>query len=277
MKNYVITCLLLLLLIGCNDDERKAKEMLGRAEQLYENRQYELVRHALDSIKASYPKQIKVLKDGLQLMRQVDLKEQERNIVFCDSMLLVREAEADSMKKLFVYEKDPEYDDIGKYVDKQQVLERNLQRSYIRSGVNELGELYIASVYYGSGRIRHQQMKVTAPDNTYAETAVISEDGGLNYAFEDLGMTTEVVTYQKGGDNNVALFIYNLKDTRLKAELIGRKPYSFTISDGDKKSLAKTYDFSIILSDIERLKKEKEKAESRIIYLQLKLEERTPE
>ncbi|GHT71020.1 hypothetical protein FACS1894155_11270 [Bacteroidia bacterium] len=271
MKRYLLFLLFVLFFFSCNNDKKAAQENLQRVQLLYENNQLEAAKQSLDSLKAGFPKEVEVLKEGLQIMRQVEIKELERNILYYDSMLIVRTSQADSLKKLFVYEKDPKYDETGKYIDKQQVLERNLGRSYIRSGVNEQGEMYIASVYHGKGRIRHNQLKVSAPDNSYTETAVIPEDGGVNFSFQDLGMTTEVVTYQNEKDNGVILFIYNNSKKRLKAELPGNKSYSFFIAEGDIKSLIKTHDFSVVLSDIQRLGKEKEKANARIEYLSSKL------
>ncbi len=271
MNRISFIFIVFLLLTACNNDKKLAHENLERARILSENDQFEAAKHSLDSLKVNFPNEISALKEGLQIMRQIEIKELERNICYCDSMLVVKTAQADSMKQLFLFEKDPKYDDLGKYLDKQQVLERNLGRSYIRSGVNELGEMYIASVYHGGAQIKHNQLKVSAPDQSYAETAVIPKDGGVNFSFQDLGMTTEVVTYQKGKDNAVILFIYNNSKASLKANLLGGKPYSFIISEGDKKSLIKTYDFSIVLSDIQRLEKEKKKAGIRMEYLRTKL------
>ncbi|MDR3061343.1 MAG: hypothetical protein LBU57_04420 [Dysgonamonadaceae bacterium] len=270
MKNFLFL-VFILFIVACNNDKKAARENLERAQLFYENNQFEAAKQSLDSLKANFPKEVEVLKGGLQVSRQVEIKELERNISYYDSMLIVRTAQADSLKRLFVYEKDPEYDEIGKYIDKQQVLERNLKRSYMRSGVNEQGEMYIASVYYGKGRIRHNRFKVLAPDNSYAETAVIPEDGGANFSFQDLGMTTEIVTYRNEKDSGVILFVYNNSKKRLKAELTGGKPYTFFIAEGDIKSLIKTHDFSVVLLDIQRLGKEKEKANARIEYLRKKL------
>ena len=271
MKKYLLFLSLGLLVLSCNDDKKLAQENLNRARILCENNQFEAAKHSLDSLKANFPKEVSTLKEGLQIMRQVETKELERNLLYCDSILVVRIAQADSMKPLFVFEKDPEYDDIGKYIDKQQILERNLGRSYIRSGVNELGEMYLASVYYGGGRIKHNQLKVSTPNQAYAETAVIPEDGGLNFSFQDFGMTTEVVTYQNKKDNGVIPFIYNNRKERLKADLLGGKSYGFTIGEGDKKSLIKTYELSIVLSDIQQFNKEKDKTNVRLKYLRDKL------
>lgn len=100
------------------------------------------------------------------------------------------------MKKGFAFEKDSVYEEIGNYIWKQQTIERNVQRCYVRCGVNEEGEMYLASVYYGGRPIEHTGIKLSLKDGQFAETASIPYDGGLNYRFKDMGSTTEVVTYK---------------------------------------------------------------------------------
>ena len=139
-----------------------------------------------------------------------------------------------------------------------------MQRCYIRSGVNEKGEIYLASVFDGGAPINHTGIKVSTKDGQFAETAAIPYDGGVNYRFKDLGKTTEVVTYkgEKGLD---------------AAEYTGGKPYTLYIADGDKKAIAATFELATVLSDLENLQKEKEKATKRIAYLKSKLESNTEE
>lgn len=55
---------------------------------MYENNEFFGAKNEIDSIRTLYPKEVKVLKQGLTLMRQVEVKEAERNIAFCDSLLL---------------------------------------------------------------------------------------------------------------------------------------------------------------------------------------------
>ena len=271
MKKYSLLLLWVFLVFSCVDQNKKARTYLERAKVYYENKDYSSAKSSLDSIKVIYPKALETQKESLQLFRQIELAEQERNLSYCDSMLIVRLAEAEKMKPNFLYEKDPEYDELGKYIDKQQKLENNLERSYLRIWTDELGGLYMASVYYGSGALKHDRLKVSRPDGESNETNTVPHDGGLNYRFTDLGMTTEVVTYYRSSDNGTIMFIYDNKDQLLKAEYLGGRKYSLTISKTDKDALVKTVDLSVILSDIESLMKEKEKATKRIEYLQSKL------
>ena len=270
-KKEYLFCLFLFF-IACNSDKKQAAAFLENAQKLYEQGEYIPAKDNLDSIKILFPKEFEIQRQGLELRRHIEIKENELNIIFCDSMLIVRLAEAEKMKSGFIFEKDPKYDEFGKYIDKNQQLEAKLQTSYIRTNVNEIGEIFLYSVYYGSSAINHTRLKVSKSNGTeYTETQNIPKDGGLNYSFVDGGMTTEVVTYSNGKDNGVLNFIYNNKESTLKAEFLGKGKYSFNISLADKNVLIRTFDFSIVLSDIEKLKKEKEKSIQRVKYLESRL------
>lgn len=259
------------LLIACNSNRKQATIYLENAQKLYEQSEYTSAKNNLDSIKKLFPKEFGIQKQGLQLRRRIETKEQERNLNFCDSLLIVRLAEAETMKPGFLFEKDTAYDDVGKYIDKSQRLETKLQTSYIRTCVTEQGEMLFSSVFYGSRPIHHSQLRVSKANGEYAVTESIPYDGGLNYSFVDGEMTTEIVTYTQGKDDGVIHFIYDNKESALKADYLGKEKYSFTISTADKNALVKAFDFAVILSDIENLKKEKEKSSQRLKYLAGKL------
>ena len=136
MKKLAI-CITLIaaILTGCNGDEKAAQARLDKARAMYENNEFFGAKNEIDSIRALYPKEVKVLKQGLTLMRQVEVKEAERNIAFCDSLLPIKLEEVEGLKKGFAFEKDSVYEEIGNYIWKQQTIERNVQRYYVRCGV----------------------------------------------------------------------------------------------------------------------------------------------
>jgi len=273
MNKKEILIVLLLFIIACNSNKKQSIAYLENIQKLYDQGEYAQAKDRLDSIKILFPKEFEIQKQGLQLRRRIEVGEQERNLNFCDSLLKIRLAEAETMKSGFVFEKDPKYDEVGKYIDKSQQIEAKLQSSYIRTHVNERGEILLYSVYYGSRPIHHSRLKVSKSNGEYAETQLVPYDGGLNYSFVDGGMTTEIVTYTQGKDAGVIQFIYNNKDAALKAEYSssGKEKYTFTISPSDKSVLVKTFDFAAVLSDIDKLKKEKEKSSQRLKYLEEKL------
>ena len=272
MKKYSIGLLLLCVLSSCNQDAKQAQEGLDRARAYYERNEFFSARNEIDSVRAKYPKELGAMKEALTLMRQIDLREAERNIAFCDSLMPIRLHEADSLKAGFTFEKDSAYEEIGNYIWKQQTIERNVQRCYVRCGVDENGEMYLASVYYGGHPIDHTSIKLSTPEGLYAETASIPYDGGVNYHFKDMGSTTEVVTYKGTNAQDAIKFIYDHAQERIRVEYKGGKPYVIYMAEADKKALVATYNLATALTDIHRMVETKRKALKRIAYLNEKMQ-----
>ena len=272
MKKVVIgVTLAAAMLTACNGDRKAAEERLANARAFYEQQEYFSAKNEIDSLKALYPKEVNVLRQALTLMRQVELKEAERNIAFCDSLLPLKQAELEGLKEGFVFEKDSAYEEIGNYIWKRQTIERNVQRCYVRCGVNEEGEMYLASVFYGSKPIEHTQVRLSTKDGQEAETASIPFDGGLNYRFTDLGQTTEVVTYKGEHCEAAVKLIYANETERIKVEYRGGKPYTIYMADADKQAIVKTFDLATVLSDIHSMETLKVKSAKKIDYLNQKL------
>ena len=265
------------LLTACEGDRRAAEERLAQAQALYERNEFFGAKNEIDSIKMLYPKEVTVLRQALNLMRQVEWKEAEGGGAFCDSVLPIKREELVGLKAGFVFEKDSAYEEIGHYIWKRQTIERNVQRCYVRCGVNEEGEMYLASVFYGGKPIEHTSVRLSTKDGQEAETATIPFDGGLNYRFTDLGQTTEVVTYKGEHCESAVKLIYANAKERIKVEYKGGKPYTIYMADVDKEAIVKTFDLATVLSDIQAMETLKAKSAKKMDYLNQKLGHATGE
>ena len=263
--------LLAILITGCGKG-KEAQMLLEEAQSMYESKHFIAAKSMIDSINATYPTEIEVRKEALTLMRLVERGESMQNIEYCDSLIPIRVGELEGLKKGFVFEKDPAYDEIGNYIWKAMTIEQNVERSYIRCGVDEEGEMYMASVYFGGRPIEHTGLKLSIKDGTFTETPAIPYDGGINYRFKDLGNTTEVVTYKGENCKSIANFV-SITDTkeRIKAEYTGGKSFTLNLSDNDKKAIKATYELASVLSEITALQKEKVKSEKKIMLINEKL------
>ncbi len=270
MKTKILLYLSCALFVVSCTNEKAARRRLALAEEIFKSGELNNAKLHVDSIKILFPKEFGVQREGLTLMRKIELIEQQRNIHFCDSMLQVRLTEVEPLKKPLVLQKDTVYEEIGTWISRLQTVERNIKRSYIRSGVNELGEMYIASVFYGKGPLNHTGIRVSAGDEI-VETEAIPFDGGSNYRFTDLEMTSEIVTYKRPKDNGVIDLIYRNADKRIKVQYTGGRPYTIYMDDQAKKAVKDIYELAIVLTDIERLKKEIIVSTARIKYLNSKL------
>jgi hypothetical protein len=211
-------------------------------------------------------------RDSLLLARRQDSAEAVRNVAFCDSILPILRTEMEALRGTFSFEKDTAYATPGNYVHHGQTVEHNIGRSYLRSGVTEQGEPFLASVYAGRRPIRHTALRISIPTGLYAQTPEVPFDGGRNYRFEDDGLYTEVVTYRGEQCLPLLQFLYENRDAdRLRADYLGGTPYHIYIDAKDRNNIAATYQFSHLIHDIFRLETERQKSTRRLDYLRQKL------
>ncbi|WP_373724670.1 hypothetical protein [Bacteroides heparinolyticus] len=270
MKKGLLMMCLCCTLFSCNDTEKKAEEKLQAARHAFEQGSYNEAKILIDSIKTLYPKAFDVRRAGIGLMQEIELKEQERSLVYLDSMLQAKQQVFDAIKSKYVFEKDAEYQNIGHYLHPSQVIEKNLHRSFLRFQVDENGIMSMTSIYCGFRNIHHIAVKVIAPDGSFAETPA-SKD---SYETTDLGEKIEKADYKMGEDGNVMGFLYLNKDKNIKIQYQGERPYSTAMSPTDRQALADVYELAQLLSSISEIKKNMEEANLKIGFVKRKMEER---
>ena len=270
MKKVTLLACLCCTLFSCSNVEKKAGEKLRAAREAFQRGDYSEAKIQIDSIKILYPKAFETRREGIGLMQQVELKEQEKTLVYLDSMLQDKQKEVDALKKNYTFEKDAEYQRTGNYLHPSQVIEKNLHRSYLRFQVNETGQMSMTSIYCGPSNIHHVGVKVVAPDGSFAETPA-SKDG---YETTDLGEKIEKADFKMGEDGNVIGFLYLNKDKNIKVNYQGERSYSTTMSPIDRQALAGVYELAQILSSITQIKKEMEEAHLKVEFVKRKMQER---
>lgn len=270
MKKVTLLACLCCTLFACSDVEKKAGERLQIARTAFERGDYSEAKIQIDSIKILYPKAFETRREGIGLMQEVELKEQEKSLVYLDSMLQEKQQEFEKIKGKFAFEKDAEYQKIGNYLHPSQVIEKNLHRSFLRFQVDEKGVMSMTSIYCGPRNIHHLAVKVIAPDGSFAETPA-SKD---SYETTDLGEKIEKADYKMGEDGNVIGFLYLNKDKNIKVNYLGEHPYSTTLTLNDRKAAAEVYELAQLLSSITEIKKNMEEANLKIEFVKRKMEER---
>lgn len=259
MKKAAFLACLCCTLFSCSNVEKKAGEKLQAAREAFERGDYSEAKIQIDSIKILYPKAFETRREGIGLMQQVELKEQEKTLVYLDSMLQEKQKEVDAIKKNYTFEKDAEYQKIGNYLHPSQVIEKNLHRSYLRFQVDETGVMSMTSIYCGPHNIHHLAVKVTAPDGSFAETPA-SKD---SYETTDLGEKIEKADYKLGEDGNVIAFLNLNKDKNIRVHYLGEHSYATVMTPNDRKAVAAVYELAQLLSSITEIKKNMEEPKKR--------------
>ena len=270
MKKIGLSALLALaVLAGCGDGgEKEAQMRLRKAEAALQQENFSEAKLQIDSIKMLHPKAFEARKQGIKLMQQVDLKEQQKTLVYLDSMMQVKQLQLDSIKGRFVFEKDTAYQDIGNWFYPTQVVEKNVGRSFLRAHVNELGEMSLTSIYCAGGTLNHTSVKVSVGD-TFAETPMAKD----SYTTTDLGRTIEKADYKLGEDGGVAGFIVANADKNIQLTFIGDKTWRTAMQKTDRQAFVELTDLARILSGMEEIRKQQKEANLKIQFVTRKVEE----
>lgn len=256
------------MLLACNGVEKQAEGKLEAARKAYEQGDYASAKLLIDSIKILYPKAFDARRAGNNLLMEVELKVQERNIAYIDSVLTVEQARLDSILPGYVLEKDTAYQQVGHYLSPLQVIEQNLHRSYLRFQVDERGELSMTSVYCGSTPIHHIAVRVTAPDGSYAETPS-SKD---SYETTVLGECIEKADYAQGSDGDVIKFICLNSDKNLRVTYHGDRTYHTQMLPSDRRAAVAVSRLAGVLATMTEMRNKREEAGLKVAFIQAKME-----
>ena len=260
-KLLLITALLFIL--GCSNDEEKAKQRLELAKEFALRADYNQARLQIDSIKMLHPNELPVLKEGQILYWEIESKEQQRSLSYLDSMLVINQHKVDSLKETLLFEKNQEYQSVGIYMDKNQTLEKTMGTSCLRFYVNESGLMTVVAVISGQGKGSSSGIKAQTPTDIYGETPNLSKGDSNNFD----GELSQTLNYTRGSDNGFIEFLYTYKDEPLKISFTGgTKTFSYTFSSTEKNALTKVYELAVSLSEVTRLDKEKQHTQKKIDF-----------
>ncbi len=272
MRHIIVTAMLAsLLFVSCDMERKKAERdiarRVGHAETLLAGGSLQAARMELDSIHQLYPRMVDARRQAKALDDTITLRESRRTLAYCDSLLPVRQQQADSMQRQFYYERDETYETVGRYVYRALRVESNIGRTYLRAHVDDNADFFLVSNFTGTYRLEHVAVKASVGD-TYATTDSIPVDSPFSHSFDDEGTYWEIVTFKNEAAGTLPAFVAGYATERIKITLQGRGEYAFFLSETDKKALKATYELWMAKKDLALLQREIEKAQATIARLE---------
>jgi len=190
--------------------------------------------------------------------------------------------------KGFEYEKT-EYDDLGRFRPVGTDPGQNVQRTYLRSAVDDYGRTQLIATYCGSKSFVVHQLLFTASDGTRLTTSVVDPNDGSNYSYDidgthyqsvtfafagkiTEGMTDNAAAQQNADTDNGALayLAQHASDDHLVCHYLSTQgnQQKVAISAKDRANFAATYELGLLLRESVRLQQENKTASLKIQYLQ---------
>ncbi len=277
MKKVLTLLALAVITVSCGENiEKLAGKHLDNAKEAFSMGKYNIAKQEIDSIRILYPKAFETRRQGIRLMQQVEEAEQMRTIEYEDSIIALITEAFEKIKGDYVFEKDEQYQDLGLYTIKSQAVTRNIDRTYIRASVDELGRMTLVSSYRGSSYIHHDWLKLSVGDK-YIDTPE-SRD---RHEFTDLGVCYERLSFINGNDGGAAAFISANKDADITYTLYrktgpdsSRTVYrNLKMTKDDRYAIAKLYELSQILLSLTEHKNLRDEAERHLMFIRSKIKD----
>ena len=261
MRNIKIIggILLLTFFISCGkSDKEKATEKLNIAISLCEKGDTATALQQLDSVQTLFPKAFESVEKAKTLGNKINTeilfrKQDQYNKV---------NNRLNELENLFDKEKT-EFDRYTQYIHKMQKFERRWNQSFIQLHLDEKGDLFISSNYYGPEWLNHTGLRVY--DGIFqAKTDSVSLNDDNNHHSEFMNLHWEKVSYKNGKDNGVIQFIADNADRNLKAVFLGKRMYFIVLEPFDKQAIKDALLLSNSLKMKTELQKEIKELQSRL-------------
>lgn len=229
---YLEIIIVTFLLFSCGPSHKKlAEEKMNLAIGICEKGDSLLALQQLDSIQVLYPEAFDAIGKAKEFSKKINSEILYRKQDQFDQ-LSTRILE---LEKMFDQEKT-EYDRFTQYIHKRQNFERRWNKSFIQLHLDERGELYISSNYYGEQWLDHVGLRVY--DGVFqAKTDSVLLDDPNNHHSEFMNTNWEKVRYTNGKDNGVIQFIADNADRNLKAVFLGKRTYFIVLEEFDKQAV----------------------------------------
>ena len=212
----------------------------------------------LDSIRVLYPEAFEAIGKADEWRRKINseflFRKQDQFDKLTERLI--------ELEGLFTKEKTP-YDRYTQYIHKRQNFDRRWNQSFIQVHLDERGELFISSNYYGAQWLHHIGIRVY-DDVFQAKTDSVPLTDPSNHRSDFMGTHWEKVSYTKGKDNGVIQFIADNAERNLKAVFLGQRMYYIVLEKFDKQALKEALDLSSAIKLKVQLEKEIRELQSKV-------------
>lgn len=248
-----------LILFSCGKSEKeRAAEKFSLATSLCQKGDTAAALQQLDSVQILFPRAFEIGEKAKELCNKINSEILFRKEQQTDKVM----ARVTELEGLFDKEKT-EYDRFTQYVHKTQKYDRRWNQSFIELHLDERGDLYISSNYYGNVWLNHTGIRVY--DGIFqAKTDSVSLDDPNNHHSEFMNLHWEKVSYKNGKDNGVIQFIADNADRNLKAVFLGKRMYFIVLEAFDKQAIKEALQLSNALKRKAELQKEIKELRSRL-------------
>lgn len=248
------TILIVSLLISCTSDAaKKAETDFKRVDALVARQELGGALQLLDSMMAWNKDDYGIVGQALKKKNSVALDYHRGIIAASEARIRELEPQVAELSKGFIF-KPGEAGRPGSYEHKRQTVEASWNRTFLKIGLNEDGDVWLISHYYGKSWIDHASLRVYDQDN-YILTDTIGLGHEWNRKVEDLGDRWETIEFREGSDAGALAFIADNYRKSVKARLTGKTFQYIVLENFDKDAIHNGWELAQVLKERSGLRK----------------------
>jgi hypothetical protein len=243
--------LVVLSIVACGPSEPQlAVDKLNLAESLLASGDTVVALQHLDSIPAKYPKAKVEVRKTIQLNNRIVVSmmmERRNKLQECKAVI-------DTLASGFVAEKG-EFERLTNYIPVSQNSTGNWSKSFLKMWLNEKGDLFLSSNYYGAIWLNHYAIRIyNAGLQVQSDSVPVGDP--YNYHGDFNGMKWERITFRPAQSEPTIRFIAENYSLPLKALFIGKQQSAIIMEERDKKAAKMVVEYADALKVKIRLEAE---------------------
>ena len=206
----------------------------------------------LDSMMVRYESDYGVVGKALKMKAVIGNSYYQEMIAASEETMKILENELTVLKAQFRYTPG-EAGRPGIYEHRRQTPETSWNRTYLKINLNDAGEVWLSSQYYGKEWIDHTSLRVY-DSGLYVLSDTIPLSDPWNRKVEDMGDRWETIEFREGTDAGIMAFIADNYQNPLKARFNGRKFHYIVLETYDRDAIHYGWRLAQLLKEMDGLR-----------------------
>ncbi|MFO7617037.1 MAG: hypothetical protein R6V75_07275 [Bacteroidales bacterium] len=253
----LVSLILSSLLFSCSSAlQKKAEADFLQVEQFAARSEPRSALRLLDSILVRYESDYGIVGKALKMKTIIGNAYYQEMIAASEETMKVLEGEVASLKGHFRYTPG-EAGRPGIYEHRRQTPENSWNRTYLKVNLNDQGEVWLSSQYYGQEWIDHTSLRVY-DSGLFVLSDTIPLSDPWNRKVEDMGDRWETIEFREGTDAGILAFIADNYEKPLKARFNGRKFHYIVLETFDREAVHYGWRLAQLLKEMDGLRQSTE-------------------
>lgn len=235
-----------------NTLQKQVESDFQGVQQFAQNHEFRSALQLLDTMMVRYKSDYGVVGEAIRRKKSIGTGYYRDQIASTEGSIRTLETRVAQLSSGFIFTPG-EAGMPGTYEHKRQTAQSSWNRTFLKINLNEKGDSWLTSHYYGKEWIDHVSLRVYDNEN-YVLSDTIPLGDPWNRKVEDLGDRWETIDFREGTDAGIIAFIADNYSGSIKVRFNGKKFQYIVLEDYDKQAIHDGWQLAQVLKEIDGLR-----------------------